>query len=149
MSVPAVNLFSPADWYRTIRDQIQHEDNLIVQRLSWLMVAQSFFFSGYAIIANAAPQARNPLLAKQQDLLFNIIPAVACISDFVIYCSVIAGVLALYRLRRAYGTHVSSVGCFPEIEGTQLTRWLGFASPILLPLVFLIAWLIVWSQAHR
>jgi len=23
---------------RTIRDQIQHEDNLIVQRLSWLMV---------------------------------------------------------------------------------------------------------------
>ena len=93
MSVPAVNLFSPADWYRSIRDQIQHEDNLIVQRLSWLMVAQSFFFTGYAIIANAAPQARNPLLAKQQDLLFNIIPAVACISDFVIYCSVIAGVL--------------------------------------------------------
>jgi hypothetical protein len=29
---------------------------------------------GYAIIANASPQARNPLLAKQQDLLFNIIP---------------------------------------------------------------------------
>jgi hypothetical protein len=37
MSVPAVNLFSPADWYRAIRDQIQHEDNLIVQRLSWLI----------------------------------------------------------------------------------------------------------------
>jgi hypothetical protein len=44
--------------------------------------------------------------------------------------------------------HVSSVGSFPEIEGSQLTRWLGFASPILLPLVFLIAWLIVCSQAH-
>ena len=37
MSVPAVNLFSPADWYRTILDQVQHEDNLIVQRLPWLM----------------------------------------------------------------------------------------------------------------
>ena len=30
MNVPPINLFSPADWYRTIRDQIQHEDNLIV-----------------------------------------------------------------------------------------------------------------------
>jgi hypothetical protein len=148
MSVPPPKLFGPVDWYRTIRDQIQHEDNLIVQRLSWLMAAQSFFFTGYAIIANASPQARNPLLAKQQDLLFNIIPGVACISDILIYCSVIAGVLALYRLRRAYATHVSSVGGFPEIQGSPLTRCLGIASPILLPLVFLIAWLIVWSQAH-
>jgi hypothetical protein len=148
MSVPSANLFSPVDWYRTIRDQIQHEDNLIVQRLSWLMAAQSFFFTGYAIIANANPQARNALLAKQQDLLFNIIPAVACISDILIYGSVIAGVLALYRLRRAYEKHVSSVGGFPEIQGTRVTRWLGIASPILLPLVFLVAWLIVWSQAH-
>ena len=65
MSIPAGNLLSPADWYRTIRDQIQHEDNLIVQRLSWLMAAQSFFFTGYAIIANASPQARSPLLANQ------------------------------------------------------------------------------------
>jgi hypothetical protein len=92
---PRSQSVSPADWYRTIRDQIQHEDNLIVQRLSWLMAAQSFFFTGYAIIANASPQARSPLLAKQQDLLFNIIPAVACISDVLIFCSVIAGVLAL------------------------------------------------------
>src|SRR3981081_4880169 len=121
MSVPPPNLFGPADWYRTIRDQIQHEDNLIVQLLCWLMAAQSFFFTGYAIIANASPQARNALLAKQQDLLFNIIPGVACISDILIYCSVIAGVLALYRLRRAYATHVSSVGGFPEIQVRQFT----------------------------
>jgi hypothetical protein len=148
MNVPPLNLFSPVDWYRTIRDQIQHEDNLIVQRLSWLMAAQSFLFTGYAIIANASPQARNPLLAKQQEVLFNIIPGVACISNILIYCSVIGGVLALYRLRRAYATHVSSVGGFPEIQGNQLSRWLGIVSPIFLPLVFLIAWLIVWSQAH-
>jgi hypothetical protein len=30
----------------------------------------------------------------------------------------------------------------------SVTRWLGIASPILLPLVFLIAWLIVWSRVH-
>ena len=112
------------------------------------MAIQSFLFTAYAIIANATPQARNPLLAKQQDLLFNIIPGVACISDLLIYCSVIAGALALDRLRQAYATHVASAGGFPEIQGSRLTRWLGIASPILLPLVFLMAWLIVSSQAH-
>jgi hypothetical protein len=113
------------------------------------MAAQSFFFTGYAIVANATPQPRSPLSAKQLDLLFDIIPAVAFISDVLIYCSVIAGILALYRLRGAYATHVAPVGNFPEIhQGSRLTRWLGFASPILLPLVFLIAWLIVWSRAH-
>jgi hypothetical protein len=137
MSIPPVNVFGPSDWYRTIRDQIQHEDNLIVQRLAWLMAAQSFFFTGYAIVATATLQPRNPLLARQLDLLFNIIPAVACISDILIYCSVIAGVLALYRLRRAYASHVAPVGNFPEIDqGSRFVRWLGFASPILLPLVF-------------
>ena len=60
MSVSPPNLFGPVDWYRTIRDQIQHEDNLIVQRLSWLMAAQSFFFTGYAIIANASPRLAIP-----------------------------------------------------------------------------------------
>ncbi len=92
---PSLDSLSPLDWYRTIRDQIQHEDNLIVQRLAWLMAAQSFFFTGYAIIANGTPTPRNQLLAKQQDLLFNIIPAVACLSDLLIYASVLAGIIAL------------------------------------------------------
>ena len=90
------------------------------------MAAQSFFFTGYAIVATSTLQPRNPLLAKQLDLLFDIIPAVACISDILIYCSVIAGVLALYRLRRAYATHVAPVGNFPEIDqGSGLIRWSG------------------------
>src|SRR3979411_1296512 len=124
MSVSPPKLFGPVDWYRTIRDQIQHEDHMIVTRLSWMMAGPAFCFTGYEIIANASPQARNPLLAKQQDLLFNIIPGVACISDILIYCSVIAGVLALYRLRHADATHVSSVGGFRGIQVSPLTRWL-------------------------
>jgi hypothetical protein len=145
----SLDSLSPVDWYRAIRDQIQHEDNLIVQRLAWLMAAQSFFFTGYAIIANGTPTPRTPLLAKQQDLLFNIIPAVACLSDLLIYASVIGGILALYRLRRIYASHVASGDFFPAIQGSGLTRCLGIASPLLLPLVFLAAWLWLWLQAHR
>jgi hypothetical protein len=38
MSAPlnklSLDSLGPLDWYRMIRDQIQHEDNLIVQRLA-------------------------------------------------------------------------------------------------------------------
>jgi hypothetical protein len=153
MSAPlnklSLDSLGPLDWYRMVRDQIQHEDNLIVQRLAWLMVAQSFFFTGYAIIANGTPTPRNQLLAKQQDLLFNIIPAVACLSDLLIYGSVLAGIIALYRLRHTYAQHVAPGDFIPAIQGSGLTRWLGIASPLLLPLVFLTAWLWLWLQAHR
>ncbi len=80
-------------WYHTVRDQIQHEDSLIMQRLAWLTAAQSFLFTAYAITANASPQPGNPGIVKKQDLLFTIIPGVACLSDVLIYCSVIAGIL--------------------------------------------------------
>ena len=135
-------------WYHTVRDQIEHEDSLIMQRLAWLTAAQSFLFTAYAITANASAQPGNPGLVKKQDLLFTIIPGVACLSDVLIYCSVIAGILVQNRLRNAYATHVVSVGDFPEIQGSPFTFWLGLVAPILLPLVFLIAWLIVWSQTH-
>jgi hypothetical protein len=35
---------TPLEWYRLFRSRIEHEDNLIVQRLSWLMASQSCFF---------------------------------------------------------------------------------------------------------
>jgi hypothetical protein len=37
---PAENI-SPLDRYRIFRSRIEHEDNLILQRLSWLMASQS------------------------------------------------------------------------------------------------------------
>ncbi len=108
MSAPTNKLsldsLSPLDWYRAIRDQIQH---------------------------------------------VNIIPAVACLSDLLIYASVLAGVIALYRLRRTYSHHVAPGDFIPAIQGSRLTRWLGIASPLLLPPVFLAAWLWLWLQAHR
>jgi hypothetical protein len=38
--------------YRILRDQLQHEDGLTTQRLSWLMASQAFLFTAYAIAVN-------------------------------------------------------------------------------------------------
>ena len=35
-----------------VRSQIEYEDNLVANRLSWLIASQSFLFTGYAIVLN-------------------------------------------------------------------------------------------------
>ena len=42
--------FNSEDFYKLIRGQIEHEDNLIGTRLNWFMASQSFLFSAYAIV---------------------------------------------------------------------------------------------------
>jgi hypothetical protein len=74
-------------YYEIIRSQIEHEDNLINQRLSWFVAAQAFLFSAYAILLNAAPQVRLEGFATQQEILFFLIPLVAIGVSILIYNS--------------------------------------------------------------
>jgi hypothetical protein len=60
---------SGIQYYEIIRSQIEHEDNLINQRLSWFVAAQAFLFSAYAILLNAPSQLRLEGFARQQEML--------------------------------------------------------------------------------
>ena len=45
-----------------LRRRIEHEDNLINQRLSWLVASQAFLLTALAISLNATPnQSRPPM----------------------------------------------------------------------------------------
>ena len=44
---------SRADYYRLIRSQIEHEDELVNLRVVWQLLVQSFFFSAYAMLLDA------------------------------------------------------------------------------------------------
>ena len=47
----------PLQYYAIIRSQIEHEDNLVGQRLSWFVAAESFLFTAYAItVSNIRPE---------------------------------------------------------------------------------------------
>ncbi len=45
----AAAILRESDFYEAARRRIEHEDNLNVNRLSWLMASQSFLFSAYAV----------------------------------------------------------------------------------------------------
>src|SRR5438067_12118697 len=94
----AAHELSAVERYHILRDQLQHEDNLTTQRLSWLMASQAFLFTAYAIVMNGPERAMSPFAATQQQWLVTAIPALALSSAGLIYVSIGAGVIALLNL---------------------------------------------------
>jgi hypothetical protein len=131
--------------YQIIRSQIEHEDNLINQRLSWFVAAQAFLFSAYAILLNAPSSMRLQRFATQQDILFPLIPVVAICMSILIYTTIIAAIMAMAHLRRLLEGHLKEQerACLPQVQGYRHTLLLGQASPILIPLVFMISWIVL------
>ena len=142
-----VNLesISGVHYYQIIRSQIEHEDNLINQRLSWFVASQAFLFSAYAILLNAPSQGRLRSFATQQDMLFYLIPLVAIGVSIVIYITVIAAMLAMANLRRLLESHLKEEesALLPRVQGYRQTLLLGQATPVLIPFLFMISWIVL------
>ena len=142
---------SPPEYYNLIRARIEHEDNLIVQRLSWLVASQSFLFTAYAIVTNGlTSQPAQPAcihFSDQLQLLFQLIPIVGTLTCVLIYVSVLAAVLTMRRLRRSYHSRFGpEEDNLPPIQTHAPIRLFGYSAPVLLPLVFIIIWLILWMH---
>jgi hypothetical protein len=139
----ALESISRFQYYQIIRSQIEHEDNLINQRLSWFVAAQAFLFSAYAILLNAPSQVRLQSFAKQQEILFSLIPLVAIGVSILIYVTIIAATLAMANLRRLAKNYFEDNALLPPIQGYRKTFLLGQATPILIPFLFMSSWIVV------
>jgi hypothetical protein len=136
---------SSLDLYRLFRDRIEHEDNLIIQRLSWLVASQSFLFTAYAITTNALtnldPKATGRFV-EQAGLLFRLLPTVAICVALLIYISILAALRAIRQIRRIYQSRPAPAD-LPPIQTAATTRLLGLSAPLLLPLLFVSVWLVL------
>jgi len=127
-----------------VRRQIEHEDVLIVNRLSWLIASQSFLFTAYAIILNGPVLTRNEHYAVHGELLVKTIPVLAISACALIYLGICGGVRVMADLRRELARHHAAIGNLrPPIQGTPLTLFLGHCAPLGLPPIFAAAWVIL------
>ena len=113
---PLSSPLSGLEYYNLIRQRIEHEDNLIVQRLSWLVASQSFLFTAYAIVLNGLttpPQPATETVIHQQMRLSRLIPLTAMMSCALIYVGIAAAVKAIADLRRSYRSRFPSNGTEP------------------------------------
>ncbi len=135
---------SPTECYHILRGQVEHEDSLTTQRLSWLLAAQSFLFSAYAIVLNGPNELTNRFIAAQRGWLLTAIPALGLSSATLIYVSILAGVAALFGLHRQARAVCAAAwegGSFPPLQRPFLIRLGGLASPLLVPPIFAAVWL--------
>ena len=146
-SSPATNL-TAVEYYEIIRRRIEHEDNLIVQRLSWLVGSQSFLYTAYAIVLNglATPPASTAArFISQQRILYKLLPLVAIVTCLLISIGIIAAVRAMAELRCDYQTKFrNSATSLPPIQVRGEIRRVGLAAPVLLPMIFIAVWLFLW-----
>ena len=136
------------DEYRLVRGQIEFEDSLITQRLSWFVAAQSFLFTAYAITLNAPVQSASPGFHAQQDLVYHLIPVVAIASCVLIYAGIVGGFAAQKHLRDYLARKIPAdrLAAFPGVQGAKGTRALGKAAPLGLPIVFVAVWLFLFTR---
>jgi hypothetical protein len=137
--------FSSEDYYKIVRAQIEHEDNLVGTRLNWFVASQSFLFSAYAIVVSNLSGTKSPWVNEQQKLLFRIIPVVAIFVCVLIFFGLVGAVCAMRRLRRLYAARIEHApnSELPPVQGYPQNYFLGQAGPLLLPPGFIAVWLLL------
>jgi len=127
--------------FSLLQARLSHEDDLINQRISWLVNSQSFLLTAYAITLNGlAADASKPLAIVQRKLL-NLLPLVGVACVLLVCVALIGGRCALGELRRFARAEFPKDRLFLVSKPT--TQFFGVSAPVLIPIVFLAIWLAV------
>jgi hypothetical protein len=122
-------------FYMHLRSRLEHEDNLIINRVLWLMTSQSFLFTAYAIALNGPASRRHAILLQ-------VLGVVAILSGVLIFTGILAAVRAMEWIRgllRERLPEASRLGLPPLHSPGRVVP--GLAAPILLPPTFILVWL--------
>ena len=131
-------------YYEMIRARLEHEDGMIVNRLSWLMASQSFLFTAYAIAAASPPVIANTASGGLA-AIYRLVPWVGVATTTLIYAGLIAAVNSmgwLLKCFRARVTDETALGAPPLAPPWSILRW-GMSAPLILPPLFILAWIVL------
>ena len=119
--------------YKQYRSELEHEDNLINNRVSWFLVAQTLLFAALAIS-----------LENNKIALGVIVISVGFFSSVFILISVCAAIIAFFRWRNRL-TRMKPEGTsedeYPQLNRSSSIMKFGFVAPVGLPVLFSMAWL--------
>jgi hypothetical protein len=133
------------DRYHLVRQQIEHEDNLISQRLSWLLGSQSFLFTAFAISLNGPAQIRTKPYESTVSLLILLLPLVSILSALLIWLAVLAGMWTMYKLR--HGFRSDNLPGVPSVQSTGGALMMGQFAPVFLPALFIVIWMLLMLRS--
>ncbi|ESS73494.1 hypothetical protein MGMO_18c00020 [Methyloglobulus morosus KoM1] len=126
---------------RIVRSQVEHEDNLISHRISWLLMSHSFIFSAYATLLVWPPGY--PKYEVQIAKLADLIPLLGCASALLVWITVLAAIIntsLLYCFYCEKETPSEQSLEVPPILGNKWTHLFGLSAPALLPPILFYVW---------
>jgi hypothetical protein len=121
-----------------LKDRLDRETDLIIQRTAWVVGSQAFLFSAYAVSLGAPAHAATPDIEAQSRLLVRLIPWVSLVSLFLLLVTIGAGVAAWFHMR-GHRVRIGALGPFSDTG--PILRIAGLAAPLLVPVAFLATWL--------
>jgi hypothetical protein len=120
------------------QERLRDERFLVTQRVSWLLLSQSFLFLAYTALVVARPGARRE---QQAVRLYHAVPLLGIVIVAGVYASIIAAVLTGRALRRQFGAlETKRVTPFDPIPNARL-RALGDVAIHLPPLAIGATWI--------
>lgn len=142
---------STADYYQLIHEQISNEDSSMNERVNWLIISQSFFFSGFATLLSSPPHPEDGSYAELHDLLLWIIPGISLVTSILIYVGILVSLVYMGDLRKLFQTYPqdNTTEHFPPIQGRTITRRLAQMPAVVVPLLFICTWAVLLIQEVR
>jgi hypothetical protein len=128
-----------------ISSEIKHEDDLISQRTTWLVISQSFLFGTFVAVLALKPEAG--LAAAFAKLLVVVIPLVGVLLPVVILLALYAAGSAIQQWRaehdRLCGTPEGKALDWPRLKHRTAVVFFGHLLPITVAAGFTLAWVVI------
>ena len=123
-------------------ERLQVERFLVSQRVSWLLLSQSFLFLAYTALAVARPGSGRE---QQATRLYHAVPLLGLVIVAGVYVSILAAPLTSRALRRKFTALDERSNPFDGVPNASL-RMLGDVSVHVPPLAIGITWM--WLIAN-
>ncbi len=127
------------DKLQFLRQRIEHEDNLINQRLSALVGSQAFLLTAFAISLNAPKEFYTVRYEPVHRLLTHLLPVAGIASVVVMMLTMLGAVIALRELRKL-ADRLTTPEDMP-IHSSTFVRLLGQSAVVGVPMIFLLLWI--------
>lgn len=132
-----------ADWKR-VRFAIEHENNLMNQRLTWLFTSQAFLFSAFALILAAFLKGDiEPDLAPYISLMLAVLATTGGYICLPVAVLLIAAVRQLRTLTTWWDSVCQDKSKHPKLHDFVERKMLSFLNAENVPFAFFFAWVLL------
>jgi hypothetical protein len=131
--------------YLFFREEMRHEDNLINQRVSWLIGSQAFLLGGFATLVSAGSSIPASALGRIRDSMLIGLPVAGILGVVVNYVTILAAILHVRGIQKFVADRTP--GRMPSLRSWHnIHRRMGLFGPLTTPPIFLAFWVVILWQ---